>query len=382
MPMPAALPNLRAATTRRRPVLLLALALAIVTVPAPRLAAARGEPHWGATSSQPVDTPPDLLRPGEWIWGGDSRALGPIAVVVSLTEQRAYVYRNGLLIAVTTVSTGKPGHETPTGVFTILQKDRHHHSSKYNDAPMPYQERLTWDGVALHAGGLPGYPESHGCVHLPTEFARRLFDASDLGMTVVVARTGGAPASLVHPSAVSPIQPLTGRPADTPRLADGESWRWQPERAPDGPLSMVLSASDQRLLVFRGGIEIGRARVVLDPSATITGTHAYVVAAPDDPGATSGGPVEAATPPSPGSVRWIAIGVPGHEDEAGRALSHEQVAGARLPPDFVSRIGPELRPGTVLVATAAPVLPHTTGPALQVLNADPPADGPAAGLRR
>ena len=78
-----------------------------------------------------------------------------MAVVVSLTEQRAYVYRNGILVAVSTVSTGKPGHETPTGVFTILQKDKDHHSSKYNDAAMPYQERLTWDGSGLLAGGLP-----------------------------------------------------------------------------------------------------------------------------------------------------------------------------------------------------------------------------------
>ena len=126
--------------------------------------AAQAVPFWGAKTSSPAGTPPAALKPGEWVWGGDAKDMGPMAVVVSLTEQRAYVYRNGLLIAVSTVSTGKPGHETPTGVFTILQKDKDHHSSKYNDAPMPYQERLTWDGVALHAGRIPGYPASHGCV--------------------------------------------------------------------------------------------------------------------------------------------------------------------------------------------------------------------------
>src|SRR6185503_12097277 len=100
--------------------------------------------------------------------------------------QRAYVYRNGVLIAVSSVSTGKPGHETPTGVFTILQKDKDHHSNLYNNAPMPYQQRLTMGGVALHAGGLPGYPESHGCIHLPTQFAKELFAITNLGVTVVV----------------------------------------------------------------------------------------------------------------------------------------------------------------------------------------------------
>ncbi len=73
-------------------------------------------------------------------------------------------YRNGVRIAVSTCSTGKKGHETPTGVFTILEKDKDHHSSTYNNAPMPNMNRLTWSGVALHAGNLPGYPASHGCV--------------------------------------------------------------------------------------------------------------------------------------------------------------------------------------------------------------------------
>jgi lipoprotein-anchoring transpeptidase ErfK/SrfK len=99
-------------------------------------------------------------------------------MIVSVPEQRARVYRNGISIGVTTVSTGRPGHATPIGVFTILNKDKDHRSKKYNDAPMPYSERLTWDGVALHAGGLPGYPESHGCIHLPTRFAQLLFDVT------------------------------------------------------------------------------------------------------------------------------------------------------------------------------------------------------------
>ena len=87
-------------------------------------------------------------------------------------------------------SSGKPGHETPTGVFVILQKDKHHHSSTYNNAPMPNTERLTWGGIALHAGGLPGYPSSHGCVHLPLDFSAKLFEITHLATPVIIA---GAP---------------------------------------------------------------------------------------------------------------------------------------------------------------------------------------------
>src|SRR6478752_3621452 len=161
-------------------------------------------PFWGARESSGADVAPADLQPGEWIWGGDNKTMGPMAVIVSLTEQRAYVYRNGILIGVSTVSTGKPGHETPTGVFTILQKDKDHHSSLYNDAPMPWMQRLTWDGIALHAGKLPGYPASHGCVRLPDEFAKKLFAVTDFGITVIIANDTSAPTEVTHPGVLVP----------------------------------------------------------------------------------------------------------------------------------------------------------------------------------
>ena len=99
------------------------------------------------------------LKPGQYVWYPERAPAGPMAIVVSLPDQLVYVYRDGIRIGVSTCATGRPGHETPTGVFTILQKDADHHSSLYNDAPMPFTERLTWSGVALHAGNLPGYPE-------------------------------------------------------------------------------------------------------------------------------------------------------------------------------------------------------------------------------
>ena len=107
-------------------------------------------PFWGAKASVPIDTPIDQLKKGEFLWMGEAVTTGPVVMVVSITEQRAYVYRNGILIGATTVSTGRPGHPTPTGVFTVLQKQKEHRSTIYDGAPMPYMERLTWGGIALH----------------------------------------------------------------------------------------------------------------------------------------------------------------------------------------------------------------------------------------
>jgi hypothetical protein len=323
-------------------------------------------PFWGAKQSSAIDTRPAALKAGEWVWGGDDKNAGPMAVVVSLTEQRAYVYRNGILMAWTTVSSGKTGHETPTGVFTILQKDKDHRSSLYNSAPMPYQQRLTWDGIALHAGGLPGYPESHGCVHLPSAFAAKLFDASNMGMTVVVAEEGKAPVSLVHPGALSPIDPTTGKDVDIPLLEDGRAWRWEPGRAPEGPLSIVLSRSDRILFVYRNGTEVGRTRITLNTPTPRTGTHAYIVAAGYVPPVAGNVDVAASMP------SWIAIGVPGREDEAGASLPAEEVNQVVIPDAFKALVLPLVQPGTVLVATDASVVPQTTGAHVQVIDSDPP----------
>ena len=133
-----------------------------------------------------IDGPIEQLEAGEFFWAPEIAPEGPVALIVNLQTQRAYVYRNGVPIGVSTVSTGKAGHATPTGIFTILQKDRDHRSNLYNDAPMPFMQRLTWSGIALHAGNLPGYPASHGCIRLPAPFAESLYGVTKLGLTVVI----------------------------------------------------------------------------------------------------------------------------------------------------------------------------------------------------
>jgi len=329
-------------------------------------AVASAAPFWGATKSSPVDTAPADLKPGEWFWAGDNKALGPMAVIVSLTEQRAYVYRNGLLNGVSTISSGKPGYETPTGVFTILQKDKDHKSNKYNSAPMPYQQRLTWDGVALHAGGLPGYPESHGCVHLPTKFANLLFEATNMGMTVVVAEEGASPVRVVHPTAIIPIEPMSGAEVELRRLQEGEQFRWTPDKAPNGPISIVVSRSDESLLVYRNGIEIGHARIGVRKDPPVTGTHAYIVAE---------GFMDSEVPGFPGMrmPKWIAIGIPGRGDEANRELDEQMVARFIIPPEFAATLMPLLKPGVVVLATDAHLVPDEAPRNLQIINSDPPA---------
>ncbi|MGH6861838.1 MAG: L,D-transpeptidase [Phyllobacterium sp.] len=322
-----------------------------------------GVPFWGAPGSDPVETPSAQLMPGHWIWSGDTAPAGPMALVVSLTEQRAYAYRNGLLVGVSTISSGRKGHETPTGVFTILQKDKDHHSSIYNNAAMPFTQRLTWGGIALHAGGLPGYPSSHGCVHLPSGFAAKLYDASPAGMTVVVADEGKSPREVAHPTEFTPIDSKSGAMDVQPGLSGQQAYRWQPQLSPDGPLSVLLSGSDKSVIVFRNGVEIGRAQIAIrDPDKPL-GTHVYVIKS----AATT-----ATDPLEPGMPRWTAIGVPGHAAESGIALDPAAVHRIMLPDLFARDVYPLLQPGTTLMVTDAAVLPANTALRQHVLDSNPP----------
>ncbi|MFN9498665.1 MAG: L,D-transpeptidase [Erythrobacteraceae bacterium] len=307
----------------------------------------------GATASSPVEfaQKAEALKPGEWVWAGDVAPEGPVLVYVDLSRQTATVYRNGVRVAVTTVSSGKPGHETPTGVFTILQKDAKHRSSTYNNAPMPYQQRLTWDGVALHAGGLPGYPESHGCVHLPLEFARKLFGITHMGGAVIVSGRAGSVVSMPAAGVIAPADEQANATPHNP-LGPGESYRWQPELAPTGPLSVVISATDKRVIVLRNGVEIGRARVEL--ATDDFETHVFVFSRTPE-----------------GRAHWTLAGVPGHAGEAGQVLNPFVAASVQMPSAFLAHLHESLAPGAAVLLTRASVLPHHTndGRSMTVLAA-------------
>lgn len=177
----------------------------------PRLKA--GQSMWFET--------PELIKAG-------IGATTPVRIVVAIQQQQALVYRGDRLVGVTTVSTGAPGYETPLGEFTILEKKAFHRSNLYSNAPMPHMQRLTWGGIALHAGQLPGYPASHGCIRLPKGFARELFDLTAMGGTVVVVDdVMDAPLYLPLAPMAPPAPMLT---ADTSGLLGGSATSYTPPK--------------------------------------------------------------------------------------------------------------------------------------------------------
>ncbi len=124
--------------------------------------------------------------------------VGPLIIAVSIGNQHVTVYDDGNPIASSSVSTGMPGHPTPMGVFSVIQKDRYHHSNIYSGAPMPYMQRITWSGVALHLGVVPGHPASHGCIRLPDAMAQRLWGMTQLGVRVIVSPGEVTPYEISH----------------------------------------------------------------------------------------------------------------------------------------------------------------------------------------
>ena len=129
---------------------------------------------------------PRRLKPGQYLWRDVPASAGAERVVVSLSDQLAYLYRGNSLVAVSTISSGEAGRDTPTGIFSVLNKKVMHRSRKYDNAPMPFAQFIDQYGVAMHAGHNPGYPASHGCIRLPSAFAKKLFNVTGVGTPVYV----------------------------------------------------------------------------------------------------------------------------------------------------------------------------------------------------
>ena len=290
----------------------------------------------------------DKLKPGEWVWAPQIAPKGPVLVYVDLGRQRATVYRNGVRIAVSTISSGKEGYETPTGVFTILEKDKDHRSRTYDNAPMPYQQRLTWKGVAMHAGNLPGFPASHGCVRLPMEFAKKLFEVTPMGGTVVIA--GGHEDPVKRPSA-GVLAPAMAGVTTPPRsvLSDTGTFTWHPDAAPTGPVSIIISTGDQQVVILRNGIEIGRAKAVVQQQTTESQVMTL-----------TGGP----------KPQWIQVGVSELTGEPAEIISTERVEEMHLPVEFVKNMRALITPGTTVLVTQASVDPKSTGLQTTVMDAE------------
>ena len=284
------------------------------------------------------------LKPGQYLWAPMVAPSGPVLAVISLTSQRVYVYRNGVLIGAATASTGKPGHQTPTGVFTVLQKQVHHKSNLYDSAPMPYMQRLTWSGVAMHAGNLPGYPASHGCIRMPLVFAKLLYGTTERGMTVVITDLDAVPR-------LAPTPDLLQSEAAT-KAEDAGGAIWEPQKSLSGPVSVILSAPDHRLVVLRNGILIGSAPVTI--AGAVSETTAYSLSKVD-----------------PQGFHWLQLPLPGQSWEGNRELPASERARVTMPDAFRKALDGVLTPGVTLVVTADSLLASSTGKTLTVLESEP-----------
>lgn len=327
------------------------LSSAAISLPSPALAAGAE-----VRSAQALAEKAAALKPGDWVWAPRVAPKGPVLVYVELDRQLASVYRNGVRMGVSTISSGKPGFETPNGVFTILEKDKDHRSRTYDNAPMPFQQRLTWKGVALHAGNLPGYPASHGCVRMPMDFAKLLFGTTEMGGTVVIAGRAGQPFKRAAAGVLAPAREGGYGTVALP-LGDKQSFSWQPQLSPSGPVSIIVSIADQMVVVLRNGAEIGRAYAHIREG--VTEAQVLTLARPRH-----------------GRSEWIQVGVNDVAPEDAAIISTRGVEQMQLPAEFVGHMRSVMTPGTTVLITRASINGETTGMQTTVLATEGEEAGP------
>ena len=322
---------------------------------------------------------------------------GPLQIVVSIDSQRATLYANGSPVAQSAISTGTRGHPTPMGVFSIIQKNRHHVSNLYG-AKMPYMQRLTWSGTALHQGPLPGYPASHGCIRLTDEFAQLLWTTTKIGARVIVTRSEAAPVAFEHPRLFTPrpsklaepvavpiktasaggampdaetvgvsSAPVNGEtvaaPAAPEQLAKPAEAIAQKDPRAAGPISVFVSRKDKKLYVRQAMLPLFDTPVTIQQPDQPLGTHVYTAM-----GAKDGSP----------DMRWTVVSIPSgyareaeprkksedkkkpRNEKAIKAVAAEPqpLPGAdtaleriEIPPEAAGRIAELLLPGSSLIVS-------------------------------
>ena len=298
------------------------------------------------TKGTPTGKPAGPIKPGEYWWHPEISPKGPLMILVSIPEQQMHVYRNGIMIGRSTVSTGSKGHDTPGGVFSILEKQQTYRSKKYNDAPMPYMQRLTWTGIAMHSGQLPGYAASHGCVRLPYDFSQLLFQTTSGGGTVVIG-DGKTPVPYLASNPGLMLAPKDFTPAMLHTLAKND-YDWHPERSPQGPITIVISSADHAMYVYRNGNPIGRAAVEIESRGLTNrdklGNHVFTMLE-----GTTGKPSRFT--PKHEEARWSRVTSEGRPVDADTLASR-----LRFSPDFADKLANELNPGTTVIVTDYPVV--------------------------
>jgi lipoprotein-anchoring transpeptidase ErfK/SrfK len=348
---------------------------------APRAAAAPAPTKLGDAGTPAKDRPAGHVA-------AEPAPQGILSIIVSLDRQELTLYSDAEPIATSRVSSGKPGHSTPTGVFSIIQKDRWHHSNLYDDAPMFFMQRLTQSGVAMHQGVVPNYPASHGCIRLPEAFAPKLWGMTKLGVRVIVTHGEAAPVAISHPRLFMPArepaiasrelltpaqtveaafnnevaklrppanaqamaalmfaQNLSTLPAtttDSPISAPVPTPRPAPQAqatAPlkPGPISVFISRKEGRLFVRKGFQPVFDVPVTFERPADAIGTHVLTALAAKD-----------------AAVQWSVVTVPTTEAAKAKAAGTELTATAALdrvsiPADAIERITGLMSAGASLI---------------------------------
>ena len=297
----------------------------------------------GHTKGSPTGTPSGPLKPGEYWWAPVVSPNGPVVVLVSIPLQVIHVYRNGILVGRSSVSTGAKGHSTPSGVFTILEKDKTHYSSTYNNAPMPNMQRLTWSGIAMHSGQLPGYPASHGCVRIPYDFSKLLFTLTAKGGTVVIGDAKNLqPHFASNPGIMLAPKDLT--PEMLKPLADN-TYEWKPERATEGPITILASSADCAVYVYRNGTPIGRAAIQIQGKDPL-GNHVFSML----DGVTE---KKSWFAPFRRSHNWMTMA---SSDPTHRAGYDDLAKRIATNPEFADKVYELVTPGTTIIVTDEPAV--------------------------
>ena len=313
---------------------------------------------------------------------------GPLQIIISIADQRISLYDNAALIARSSVSTGVEGHPTPLGVFSVISKQRWHRSNIYSAAPMPYMQRVTWSGIALHAGVLPGYPASHGCIRLTNAFAIQLWHLTKRGTRVIIAHDDVRPVEIANPhlfeskpkvasgssnpqaASVAGNGIITAAKTYAPSMsnvATQEAANLQvPDSAPAGvapqkivPISVFVSRKLSKLFVRKGFTPLFDISVTIKNPAEPLGTHVFtamefpneskairwtVVSMPEELPRTSADSIKGRKTPAKRTVE-TAPPMPSTV-EANAALDRIEI-----PQDVVERISELVTPGSSLIVS-------------------------------
>jgi lipoprotein-anchoring transpeptidase ErfK/SrfK len=337
-----------------------------------------------------------------------AKAKGLLSVIISIDKQRLTLYSDGQPIAYSRVSTGVPGHPTPTGVFSVIQKDRWHHSNIYSNAPMYFMQRITWSGVAMHEGVVPNHPASHGCIRLPGAFARQMWGITKLGVRVIIthgevtpvavsnerlftlkrepaepkgeaqaklpettggtsnafelaqlsaARRDGRASNTTVLDVSKPLAPALDAMAyalGTPRETTGPEFKpVEPKPLKPGPISVFISRKEGKLYVRKGFEPVFDAPVTFaDPNRPL-GTHVFTALAVNGDNTTLRWNVVsmpgAGSPPVKKSVKGKRVETPAAPVVGPASNATEALDRVTIPPDALERISELMSPGASLI---------------------------------